>query len=385
MYLAFITGKILQGNCGAVTYMGDGHYLCGPIPDQPGVDPRASDPINFYARITGKPGETVHLDIQWPEFDEVLAGWQKYKQETFFNVAHDCVYISNDQLEWSRVEDVRPEAETKTLHLTLTLEDTETYVSVNYFYTCRMYQTLRRDLAGNPAVEERIIGRARDGQDMLLYRVTDPAVPVEEKKLVYLQAGQHCCEFGGMHLMDAVLRYLTSGNAADLLKKYEFHILPVFSLADWASGYKDELGADPNTVWDTLCRPENRAVDAYLRSLPQKPVVLLDAHNARKNNFLIISDYVEPERVAAQLRFVELLEEKCDFTKPGTVSRAKEEIYANFKQYGLLNFGYGFTMEISRFHLYERETRRMIPLSKAVFTRFGSQLPRAIDAFISEL
>ena len=42
--MAFITGKILQGNCGAVTYMGDGHYLCGPIPDQPGLAPSCPAP-----------------------------------------------------------------------------------------------------------------------------------------------------------------------------------------------------------------------------------------------------------------------------------------------------------------------------------------------------
>ena len=38
--MAYITGKIPQGNCGAVVYE-NGRYRCSPVPDQPGKDPRA--------------------------------------------------------------------------------------------------------------------------------------------------------------------------------------------------------------------------------------------------------------------------------------------------------------------------------------------------------
>ena len=382
--MAYITGKITQGNCGAVTYTGDGHYTCSPMPDQPGINPQAADPYNFYAKITGKPGETVHLHIQWPIFDESLCPDRKYKTTAFFYSAHKCIYISPDELNWQRVEDVQVDEENWIDSLTLTLEGPVCYVSVNYYYTCRMFKALREDMAASPLAEEKVVGLARDGQEMILFKVTDPSVPLEEKQIIYLQAGQHCCEYGGMHLMDGVLRFLTGGTAGALLKKYEFHVLPVFSVADWTSGYKDELGADPNTVWDTLCRPENQAVDAYLRSLPKKPILLLDAHNSPKN-FLFISDYVEPERVEQQLRFADLLAEHCDYMERGSIRRTQTDRYANFKKYGLENFGYGFTAEISRFWLYDRETQQNIPLSKEGFARFGAQLPLAIDAFVSGL
>ena len=382
--MAFITGKIPQGNCGAVTYNGNGHYTCSPLPDQPGIDPRAADPYNFYAKITGKPGETVHLHIQWPIFDDALCPDRKYKNKAFFYSAHKCIYISPDELNWQRMEDVQVDEENWIDSLTLTLEEPVCYVSVNYYYTCRMFEALRADMAASPLAEEKVVGLARDGQEMILFKVTDPSVPLEEKQIIYLQAGQHCCEYGGMHLMDGVLRFLTGGAAGALLKKYEFHVLPVFSVADWTSGYKDELGADPNTVWDTLCRSENQAVDAYLRSLPKKPSLLLDAHNSSRN-FLFISDYVEPERVAKQLRFAELLAEHCDYMERGSIKRTQVDKYANFKQYALKHFGYGFTAELSRFWLYDRETQQNIPLSKEGFARFGAQLPIAIDEFISGL
>jgi len=382
--MAFITGKTLQGNCGAVNYTGDSHYTCGPVPDLPGVDPRAVDHINFYAKILGEPGEVVHLDIQWPVFDEELCGWRKYKEIPFFTVAHRCVYISNDELNWQRIADVQVDPEAWTMHISLTLTEPECYVSVNYFYTYRMYVALRQAMAKAPRVEEKVIGLSRDGQELYVYKVTDPAVPVEKKKFVYLQGGQHCCEYGGMHLLDAVLRYLTSGEEAanQLLRKYEFHIMPVVSVADWAAGYKDELAEDSNTVWDTLCTPETRAIDAYLRSLPKKPEVSIDFHNAR-SNFLIASAWVSEEKIAEQKRFDALVLKYCDYMAPGKSKWPEQEKYANFKQYAMQNFGFGLTAELSRFGLYNREQQKEIPLSRDTFAQFGMQLPHAIDAFLS--
>lgn len=385
--MAFITGKTPQGNCGAVLYDGNGRYTCSPIPDLPGVDPRSVDLINFYAKITGQPGEKIQLDIQWPVFDEALCGWQKYKQETFFNVAHHCVFFSSDELNWDRCEDVVVDNENSRLQLELTLSGPVGYVSVNYYYTLAMYESLREDMASNLLATEIPIGHSRDGQTLRVFKVADPAVPTEKKRLVYYQGGQHCSEYGGMHLADAMLRYLCSGKpeAMELLQKYEFHILPVVSVADWSDGFKDELLADSNTVWDTLSTCETKAIDAYLRSLPQKPALLLDGHNARGSNFLIAANYVSPERVAQQHRFADLIAEYCDYGKKDSARFRDSEKYANFKQYALQNFGYSFTMEISRFWLYDRALQDVVPISRERFQRLGRQLPHAIDAFVSEL
>ena len=384
--MAFITGQILQGNCGPVVYT-DGRYICSPTPDQPGVDPRAQDPINFYAKITGKPGETVNLDIRWPAYDESLIAFHKYRESTFFALAHNCVYTSTDEQNWQRMEQVESDAESLTLRLHLTLTEPQCYVSVNYYYTCRMYQALRQELSASPFVQIQTIGPARDGQDMFVFKVTDPDFPVESKQLIYLQGGLHCCEYGGMHLMDGVLRYLTGGSpeARALLKKYEFHVTPVASIADWADGYKDELFGDNNVGWDTLQDPEPRAIDAYLRSLPKKPVFLLDVHNCRTENFLFLNEQESPEFIELQERFASLVAEYCDFMPKGSIHRTRKVKYATFRLYACRNFGYGFCAEVSRFALYNRALGKEEPLSRESFLRFGSQLPHAIDAFLSTL
>ena len=298
----------------------------------------------------------------------------------------DAVVIP-DQINWTRLDAVEVDGENWVLKLRITLEADTCYVSVNYYYTIAMLQKLRSFLSDRPWAEELTIGSSRDGQPLRLYKVTDPAVPAEKKKLIYLQGGQHCCEFGGMHLCDAILRYVCgdSAEAAQLRQKYEFHVLPVVSLADWSDGYTDELLADSNTVWDTLSTCETKAIDSYLRSLLQKPALLIDCHNAQETSFLICADYVSPERVQQQKRFADLVADLCDCCEKGSESFSKSEKYANFKQYALLNFGYGFTLELSRFGLYDRRLGERTPLCRESFLRLGSQLPHAMDAFLKEL
>ena len=45
--------------------------------------------------------------------------------------------------------------------------------------------------------------------------------------------------------------------------------------------------------------------------------------------------------------------------------------------------GLGFTMEFSRFSIYDRKEGRRMPLSHARYQRFGVQLAHVIDAFFS--
>lgn len=384
--MAIITGKTLQGNCGAVRCPEPGHYVCFPVPDQPGKNPHGVDYLLFYAKLMGKAGEEICLDIKYPEFDEAVAGWRKYKTQPFFPLAPHCTYLSADEVNWTRLTNVEVERENWLVRLRFVMPADVCYVSVNYYYTMAMYRQLQKDLAqtGARAIE---IGNSRDGQPLTVWSVTDPDAALEEKTLIYYQGGQHCCEFGGMHLADAMLRYLTGGSpeANALLKKYEFHILPVVSMADWTEGLVDELDADSNTVWDTLSTPETRAVDAYLRSLPKKPAVLIDAHNTRTKNHLILSAYPAPELVEQQRQLAEIIAENCDYMEKGAPKWAESEIYHNFKQYALQNYGCAVTMEIARCGLYNREAGKNLPHSRERFETFGRQLCHAIDLFLSNL
>ena len=96
-----------------------------------------------------------------------------------------------------------------------------------------------------------------------------------------------------------------------------------------------------------------------------------------------LSDYLPAEQVEEQLRFAYLICKYCDYITPDNIARKARGKYANFREYGWENFDSGYTFELSRFGFYDREAGCEKPLSKESFTKFGSQLPLAIDAFLS--
>lgn len=386
--MAFITGKTPQGNCGVISYTQDGHYLCGPVPDRPEDDPRTVNLFQFYIRIEGEPGEVVPLDIHYPRYDPNIDKGNNYIEPDFFTLAPRCMYTSTDEINWQRIDESQMDIDMEdwTIRLSLTLTAPVHYLSVNYYYTRAMYAELRKAMAKAEYAREITIGRARDGQQLYLYKVTDPAVSVEQKKIVYMQGALHCCEYGGPHTLDAILRYLTGGTeaAGELLKKYEFHILPVASLGDWAAGFKDEWITDGNRCWVDLSTAESRVIDAYLHSLPKPPAFAVDIHNARKN-FLFVKAFENEHNVTEQLRLAELIWEHCDFTKHGVVHMEQKLNPHTFREYAWRTYEncWSFTMEVDRFSLYDRQLGESVPLSREAFARFGSQLPHAVDLFLS--
>ena len=389
--MAFITGQTPQGNCGPVRYMGGGRYVCSSAPEQMHIRKHLVNQwFLFYARIEGDVGETVHIDLKWPAYDPQRRESGTNGSDSFFTAAHECIFVSNDEISWRRIEEVQVDAQNWVLHFSLTLTQPVCFVSVNFYYTRKMYAQLRQALSASPFITETTIGKSWDGQDIPLFIATDRTIPADQKKIIYLQGGQHCSELSGPHTLDAMLRYLASGldGAADLLRRYEFHIVPVLSMAGWANGAQEHYGVkNPNRDWEEFELPEPRAVDAYLRSLRDKPVMLLDLHNGW-------TDYINdgaaitvmkdmPEAILAeQMRFAEMLISQCDNLAPGRIWH-NLSTPSIFKGYAQKHYGLVFTMEFSRYSVYDRSEGRRVPLSHARYHRFGRQLAHVIDDFLS--
>lgn len=390
--MAFITGKTPQGNCGPVRYMGEGRYACSPVPEKMYVDKHLFNQwFLFYARIEGAVGEEVHIDLQWPAYDPQQREPGTNSSASFYTAAHECIFVSNDEISWRRIEDVKTDPGNWLLQFSLTLTEPVCFVSVNLYYTRKQYAQLRRALTGSPYITETTIGSSWDGQEIPLFIATDPTVPAGQKQIIYLQGAQHCSEFSGPYTLDAMLRYLAGGldGAAELLQKYEFHIVPVLSMAGWANGAQEHYGVkNPNRDWEEFELPEPQAVDAYLRSLSSKPVILLDLHNGWTDyvndgaSITVMKDLPE-EVLNEQTRFAEMLISQSDDLAPGRIWQNTSKPWI-FKGYAQKNYGLGFTMEFSRFSIYDRKEGRRVPLTQARYQRFGVQLAHVIDAFLSQ-
>ena len=390
--MAFITGKVPQGNCGPVKYTGDGHYSCSPVPEKFYYDNHLMNQwFLWYVRIEGEVGETVHIDLFWPPYDPEKRTPGPNSSDTFFTAVHECVFTSCDEISWKRMEHVRVDQENWSFHFSITLTEPVCFASVNLYYTRKMYALLRRALGVSPYITEKIIGKSSDGQDIRVYIATDPTVPVQEKKVIYLQGAQHASEYSGPFTLDVLLRYLADGldGAAELLKKYEYHVVPVLSMAGWANGTQGEHTPlkNPNRDWEAFELPEPQAVHAYLSSLPVKPSIEIDLHNGWTSYIddgalITVMDDLPAEPLAEQMRFARLLITRCDDLAPDRIWHNRSHPWI-FKGYAQKYYGPGFTLEFSRYTMYDRAEGKRMPLSQARYRRFGVQFAHVIDAFLS--
>ncbi|MBE5783753.1 MAG: hypothetical protein E7329_10615 [Clostridiales bacterium] len=382
MNMVYITGNIPQGNCINVKYLGDNHYECETqIPD-------STMSVIFYAKVTGQKGDVLHLNIKLPPYDPADQGkTTQYKNQSFAPAAVETIYTSEDQRNWKRIEDAK--LENWTLIFDVPLTANECYVSINLYYTIPMWEDLQRAMAVSPFVERKVVAHSMGGEEVVLFKVTDPTVPVSEKEIVYLQGAQHCAEFSGPNVLDGVLRFLADGldEAGELLKKYEFHVVPIVEPTGWIRGQRGGYsGVNPNRDWMDFRLSQTKALDAYLRALPKKPFILIDIHNGwssyeKDGAGVSVVEAFNPSPVYdAQIEFERMMKEECDYLSPAVHWRPQCDP-SIFKDYAQKHFGFGFTFEFARFCIWDRALGKRVPISQARYRRFARQLVHAIDHF----
>ena len=388
--MATLTGQTEQGNCGPVQALGNGEYRCSPIPEAQYLRMGMTNQwFLWHAMARGERGERMTVHVDWPPFDREKLQAGCNSSDSFFDAVKDCVFISEDRIHWRRIEETRTEG--WRLSVTAALPADTCYLAVNLYYTPARFADLRRALTTSPYIREQIIGTAWGGDPIHLFTATDTAVAQAQKQTVYLQGGQHACEYSGCYVLDYLLRFLASGldEAAQLLRRYVFHVVPVLSASSWRLGMQEHIsGKNPNRDWVDLELSEPQAVDRFLRALPQKPGLLLDLHNGwstyeKDGSAITVMDDLPEPLLARQTALAQSLIEDCDYLAP-------EKIWHNsanpviFKGYAQAHFGFGFTLEFSRYSMYDRALGRRTALSQERYARLAPQLARVIDRFVRE-
>jgi len=130
------------------------------------------------------------------------------------------------------------------------------------------------------------IGRSVNGKDIPLVTVSDPNVPVESTKRLFVICRQHGDEPASTEAMlnlieDLVL--LADEGTADLLSKVSFLVVPMMN-PDGADRCvrRNANGADLNRDWLGLQQPETRYVCAAIDAAA--PDVIIDAHELSPGN-----------------------------------------------------------------------------------------------------
>ena len=148
-------------------------------------------------------------------------------------------------------------------------------------------------------IEVICIGRSVKGKDIPLVVVSDPSVPIELTKRLFIICRQHGDEPAPTEAMLNLiedLAFASDDGAADLLSKVSFFIVPMMN-PDGADAYKrrNANSADLNRDWLTLGQPETRCVRAAIDAVA--PDVLVDQHELGPGNNR--SDFVETAGTAS--------------------------------------------------------------------------------------
>lgn len=229
--------------------------------------------------------------------------------------------------------------------LTLTFRPAADSVHIAHVppYTPSDLGRLLADVGRHPHAAVEVVGKTVGGRDIHLVTVTDPDVPDDGKRSLWLQARQHAWEAGTSYVAEGALRFLTSDDpqAAELRRRTVFRFTPMVDVDGCLAGGVrfNANGYDVNRHWDEvdLRRPE------HLRLMPEiwytkKAIVatnkagrdgrrgidlLVNLHNTETAEY-VESHVREAESVETVRRLSELLVKETSFD-PSRALTIREE------------------------------------------------------------
>jgi hypothetical protein len=103
-------------------------------------------------------------------------------------------------------------------------------------------------------VQKSILGSSEQGRNIDLLTITNPAVPLENKKVIYIIGRQHAAETSSSHMLEGLINFLISDDmdACGLRSYYVWHIVPMLNPDGVYLGNSRATSEfrDPNRDWN---------------------------------------------------------------------------------------------------------------------------------------
>lgn len=382
-----VTGKLANGNCVDVREESDGAISAGLRLSETAVANGWTNqcPL-FLCRIDGAAGKTTRLEVRWPEYDpEAATGAREYSSNhSFIEAAPQCVYTSEDGMNWVRCEDARRDG--WRVKVPVACASSPMYVAINLPYTSVSFNDLREAMEGSHHVERTVIGRSYGGMDIEAFSVPGDRTGSSGKPAVYLQALQHPSEVTGPRVIDAILRLLATDDplAVRFRERCALHAVPVVAVDAWYEGIDFHLsGVNLNRDWVERSQSETRTVSGFLdtvMSSGDEVRLALDLHNGwhslgHHGSAITVfpSAAVGEDLVADQRAFIAAVAERCDHIPADEIweNGLKPHTFAGhvWETYRVQ----AHTIEFSRFSLWDRASSRRVPLTQERIERVSRQ------------
>jgi hypothetical protein len=203
--------------------------------------------LRFHAR-EGRPGgvSLLYANPDFPVFSYDRKHWHRTANKSL---------LTDPKVEGGKI--VRVEQ---------TFVQDTAWVAFQYPYSNDLLSDFLAGVKGSRFVEVEIAGRSTEGRDIRLIHVTDPAVPLGRKRVVWLTGIQHCRETGAGWGLEGMLQFLLSADpaAAEARSKFLFKVVPIVNVDALAEGKGSihSSGRNLNREWE---RPDPVCEIATLR------------------------------------------------------------------------------------------------------------------------
>ncbi len=240
------------GSLGDVQQLSAHHWQCA-VAGETDADHRNRQASWYYFRVEGARDSTLTIDLT------DLVGEYNYQPGAHAITAQTRPVISYDNRNWRHLSDqeVSWDEEKVILRLHLKPRKDTFWIAHQPPYTTAQLKQLLAQYQEEPYMKIQSMGESAAGESLVLLTLTNTAIPLEQKKVVWLMARQHAWESTTSWVVEAAIRYLmdtTAGRA--LLDKIVFQVMPMGDPDGVARGGVrfNTFGHDLNRNWD-LVRP----------------------------------------------------------------------------------------------------------------------------------
>ena len=248
------------GRLGEVTQVSENYWQCALLGESDSEN-RNRQASWYYFRVDGTNGRPLTIELT------ELVGEYNYRYGIIPVSADIRPVISYDQTHWRHLtdEEVQWNAADTTLQLSFTPQHDTVWVAHLPPYTTQPLQELLAHYRSSPWLKLYTMGFTPEVRALQLMTLTNPKVPVDQKKIVWLMARQHSWEAGTSWVVEGLIRYLLdSVRGRALLDRIVFKLIPMGDPDGVARGGVrfNAFGHDLNRNWDYVIPEEMPEIQA---------------------------------------------------------------------------------------------------------------------------
>lgn len=246
-----VTSNFEGGSAGKVEQVSATHLRVA-VQGQSDQDGRNRQADWYYFRLDHLPRQEVTIDLV------DVVGEYNYKRPAYSVTAGTRPVYSYDGVNWRHFRDDQVSWDGREPHLRVrfTPEQERMWIAHVPPYTNTDLTSLLDGFRGSPYLERQVAGTTVEGRDMPLLTITNPKLPENRKKVIWLMFRQHAWEAGTSWVCDGAIRFLLSDDEL-AARTRDSVIVKVFPMADpdgvARGGVRfNRNGYDLNRNWDML-------------------------------------------------------------------------------------------------------------------------------------